>query len=71
MPTAQFKRTADILLFMIHGRGALPLGALILILIGGFWLAQDMGWINTTISFWPILLIVVGIGMLVNSYWKR
>ena len=34
---------------------------LLLLVIGVYWLAKDMGWIETTISIWPILLIVFSI----------
>jgi hypothetical protein len=48
----------------------LPVGALILIILGSFWFAQDMGWISSNISWWPLILIAVGIGILVNNYYK-
>ena len=51
-------------------RGALPIGALVLILIGVFWLAQEYGWVPSSIEIWPIALIVIGIALLVNNYWK-
>ncbi|MBN1923524.1 MAG: hypothetical protein JW791_02055 [Nanoarchaeota archaeon] len=55
---------------MDKNKGVLPIGALVLILIGSLWLAQDMGWLSTSISWWPLLLIVIGIGIIVNNYWK-
>ena len=51
-------------------KDVLPIGALVLIVIGSLWLAQDMGWIGTNISWWPLLLIVVGAGILINNYYK-
>ncbi|PIU63316.1 hypothetical protein COS83_00745 [archaeon CG07_land_8_20_14_0_80_38_8] len=57
---------------MIHrDKGLLPIGALILITLGVFWLAQDMGWISTSISWWPVLLIIIGLGVLINNYWRK
>ncbi len=35
--------------------------ALIVLIIGIIWLARDMGWIDTNVSLWPILLIVLGV----------
>jgi len=37
--------------------------ALIVLVIGLYWLSKDMGWIQTDVSIWPILLIVLG------TYW--
>ena len=37
--------------------------ALILLVVGVFWLGKDMGWIDVEISVWPILLIVL------SAYW--
>lgn len=51
-----------------HDNELVPIGALMLITLGGFWLAQDMGWISTNISWWPVLLIVIGLGVLINNY---
>ncbi|VVB76050.1 Uncharacterised protein [Candidatus Tiddalikarchaeum anstoanum] len=53
-----------------HERGMLPVGALVLILIGAFWILQDMHYLPADLSIWPIILIVIGIGLLVNNYWK-
>lgn len=55
---------------MRHEKSLLPIGALILIVIGGLWLSQDMGWISSEISWWPVLLIVIGVGVLVNNWYK-
>ncbi len=37
--------------------------ALVVLVIGLYWLSKDMGWIQTDVSIWPILLIVLG------TYW--
>jgi len=37
--------------------------ALLVLVIGMYFLAKDMGWIQPTISIWPIILIVLG------TYW--
>lgn len=55
---------------MRDNKKLLPIGALILIVIGGWWLAQDMGWLSTDISWLPILLIVIGLGVLINNWYK-
>ena len=35
--------------------------SLLILVVGLFWLAKDLGWINTKISIWPVLLIVFGL----------
>ena len=48
-----------------HGVGL----ALILLVIGLFWLGKDMGWIDVKISIWPILLIVLALYWIVKAVW--
>jgi hypothetical protein len=43
--------------------GGLGLG-IILLVLGLFFLAKDLGWIPVTISLWPILLIAIALYML-------
>jgi hypothetical protein len=45
--------------------------ALILLVIGLFWLAKDMGWITTNVSLWAILLIVLGAYWFISSMFKK
>lgn len=45
------------------------IAALILIIVGLFFLAKNLGWINgnigtTLATWWPAILVAVGIGML-------
>jgi len=44
-----------------------PIFPIILIVLGAFWFAQEMNWITTAISFFPILLIIIGLGILLNK----
>lgn len=37
--------------------------ALLILLIGLYWLAKDMGWIQPQISIWALIFIIVG------GYW--
>ena len=44
---------------------------LIIILIGLYMLAKDMGWIQTNIGFWTIVFLVVGLSFVLGSLRKR
>ncbi|MBD3312900.1 hypothetical protein GF345_00500 [Candidatus Woesearchaeota archaeon] len=45
--------------------------ALVLFVIGLFWLGKDMGWIATKISIWPVLLIVLSLYWILKAaIWK-
>jgi len=39
--------------------------AIMLLIIGGFFLARDLGWIDLGISLWPIVLITFGVYLIV------
>lgn len=41
--------------------------ALFLIVVGFWWLAQELGWINFGISIWPLVLIFFGVYHLIHS----
>jgi len=41
--------------------------AVVLIIIGGFFLARDLNWIPANISFWAIALIALGAYFLVKK----
>lgn len=43
---------------------------LILILVGGFYLAKDMGWIPQNFPFWPLILIFLGLVFIAGSIRK-
>lgn len=45
--------------------------ALMIILIGLYWLAKDMGWIQPQISTWAVIFIVIGTYWLVKSLLRR
>ena len=49
--------------------GSNVVSALILIVLGLFFLARNLGWIDGTLwglvaTWWPVILVAVGIGML-------
>jgi len=44
---------------------------LIIILIGLYMFATDMGWIQTNISFWTILLLVLGLSLFLGGLKKK
>ena len=49
--------------------GSNLVAALVLIVLGLFFLARNLGWIDGTLwglvaTWWPVILVAVGIGML-------
>ena len=49
---------------------ALPIFAIIVLLIGIFWLLTELGVISANIPWWPIILIVLGLNWIVEYYNK-
>jgi len=45
--------------------------ALLILLIGFYWLAKDMGWIRPEVSVWAIIFIIVGLYWFVKSMFRR
>ncbi len=49
-----------------RSRNEVLLGIL-LIVIGGIWLGNSLDWFCLPIPFWPAILILLGLGAIVNS----
>lgn len=45
--------------------------ALLILMIGLYWLAKDMGWIRPNISMWAIIFIIVGLYWFIKSMFRR
>lgn len=45
--------------------------ALIILVIGLFWLGRDLGYINTNVSIWAVLFIVLGLYWLLKGVFRR
>lgn len=45
--------------------------ALLIFLIGSYWLAKDMGWIKPQVSIWAIIFLIVGFYWFVKSLFRR
>lgn len=45
--------------------------ALLILLIGLYWLAKDMGWIQPQVSVWAIIFIIVGAYWFLKSMFRR
>ena len=45
--------------------------AILLLAIGGFFLARDLGWIDLNVSLWPIVLIVFGAYLIIVKSTKK
>jgi len=45
--------------------------ALLILLIGLYWLAKDMGWIQPQVSIWAVIFIIVGAYWFLKSMFRR
>ena len=45
-----------------------PTLAVILLAVGILWLLSEMGFIAFKVSWWPVILIIVAVGMILNRY---
>lgn len=43
-----------------------PGAGILLVLIGGYFLAREMGWLSVDIPIWPLAIIGVGLWMLIK-----
>ena len=48
-----------------------PTLAVLLLVVGVIWLLSDLGVITISIPWWPVILIILAIGWIVNSYTKK
>lgn len=44
--------------------------ALLILLIGLYWLAKDMGWIQPQVSIWAVIFIIVGAYWFIKSLFR-
>ena len=44
---------------------------LVVLLLGLYLLARDLGWITTRVSFWAVLLILVGVYWLIGYFYNK
>lgn len=49
-----------------RGKGGAGFGFLLLV-IGGYFIAQDLGWISSEVSFWPVVLAAIGVYYIIRS----
>lgn len=45
-----------------------PTLAVILLVLGAIWLLNDMGYLAIEISWVPLILIIVAVGIIINRY---
>ncbi len=50
--------------------GRISIFGLLVLGIGLFWLAKDLGWISTTISTWTVIFVVVGLALVLNKLFR-
>lgn len=51
-------------------RGGLGWGIFFLVL-GGYFLAQELGYISTDVSVWPVFLVALGVYLLARSTMRK
>jgi uncharacterized membrane protein YvbJ len=42
----------------------------IILLWGGFWFAQEVGWVKTVPSLWPIIIIILGLLIVLGALYR-
>lgn len=52
------------------GRGGGAGFGFLLLVIGGYFIAQDLNWISSEVSFWPVVLAAAGIYYIARSVGK-
>jgi len=55
---------------MFGGKG-FPTFAFLLLAIGVLWLLSSMGIMTVSIPWWPVVLIVVALGWIIDHYHKK
>ncbi|MBW2982462.1 hypothetical protein KY343_06290 [Candidatus Woesearchaeota archaeon] len=58
-------------MFWAYGSGRFPTVAVILLVVGIVWLLSDLGIITVSIPWWPIILIVIALGWIINRYTQK
>lgn len=54
----------------ILGGEKFPTFAALLLIVGVIWLFSELGVITVNVPWWPIILIIVAVGWIVNNYSK-
>ena len=49
----------------------MPTFAVLILVIGVLWLLSELNLIRINIPWWPVILIIVALGWLVNYYQKK
>ena len=51
--------------------GSFPTFAVLLLVVGVLWLLAEIGVITIAIPWWPVILIIVALGWIVNNYSRK
>jgi hypothetical protein len=54
-----------------HDKEIIPIFAIFLLLAGVFWLLSDLKIIAVSVPVWPIIIIVIAVGMIANHYLRK
>ena len=54
-----------------NGKKGFPTFAVLLLVVGVLWLLTDLGIITVDIPWWPVILIVIAVGWIIDNYRKR
>lgn len=52
-------------------KGKFPTVAVILLAVGILWLLNDMQVLTINIPWWPVILIIIAVGWIVNFYSRK
>lgn len=53
------------------GKKGFPTFAVLLLIVGVIWLLSDLGIITVSIPWWPIILIAIALGWIIDHYAKK
>ena len=53
------------------GGRTFPTVAVILLVVGIVWLLTDLGVITVSIPWWPVILIILALGWIINNYTQK
>ncbi len=55
----------------LGGKKGFPTFAVLLLIVGVIWLLSEIGAITIVIPWWPVILIVVALGWIIDNYAKK
>lgn len=56
---------------MGNGNKGFPTFAVIILVLGILWILSDIGMISVTVSWFPVVLVIIALGWLTDHYRKK